>query len=99
MRVEDKLIFLFSRVTLNETEVIQEGKLLRAGLDWDYILKKSQREDVSALIYHHLNKSRVSCYIPRHILGHLEGVYYGNSTRNTVILEEAKKPKALACPR
>ena len=91
MPVEDKLIFLFSRVTLNETEVIQEGKLLRAGLDWDYILKKSQREDVSALIYHHLNKSRVSCYIPRHILGHLEGVYYGNSTRNTVILEEAKE--------
>ena len=90
MRDEDKLIFLFSRINLDESKLIQIEMLLNNHLDWDYILEESQKEGVSCLIYRHLYNLKTEDRVWQY-LDQLKIEYHRNSIRNTIILEEAKK--------
>jgi hypothetical protein len=90
MRKEDTLVFLFSRVHLNEAEVSSMEALLKAPLDWDYIFEKSQKEGISSLAYYHLYNFQTKGLVIQH-LTQLKDLYYRNSLNNIMILEEVKK--------
>lgn len=90
MRKEDKLIFLFSRVHLENDELPQTEELLQSRLDWGYILDKSQQEGVSYLLYYHLKKPQFKNKINPD-LEQLKKSYYRNSAINMMICEGVKK--------
>lgn len=91
MHKEKELIFLVSRVRLDEKELSQIRTLLKNDLDWNYIFEVSKKEMTSCLIYHHLDIYGLKDYIPIYILGELRQIYYANFTRNMLIREEMKK--------
>lgn len=91
MHKEKKLINLLSQANVEGNELGPLVNLLKGDLDWNYILKYSEEEGVSAFLYYHLNKHSEKKYIPGDIFEKLKTIYYNNSLRNTLISEEAKK--------
>jgi hypothetical protein len=61
----------------------------RKDIDWNYFLRKTRENGVSAIVYFRLSKNKGdSPNIPSDILEELKSEYYLNATKNTLIFEE-----------
>jgi hypothetical protein len=90
-RAEDRLICLCTGSDFDEDTVLEIKRLSSNGLDWNYLLKKSQNEGVSLLTYHYLEIMGLTKQAPPYLIERWQREYYANSARNTLILAEAKR--------
>ncbi len=89
---EDRLIFICARATLRQELKEQIKELLKAHLDWYYILDKAQKEGVSPLLYYNLSKMPGDGHNPpQDILDRLEKDYYRNVARNMGLYYKLEK--------
>jgi len=87
MRNEDKLVYLFSRLNLDNSRISQVNALLEGRFDWDYTFNRSRREGLSGLFYYHLSNLKID----NQYLVRFRAEYHSNSFRNFAITEEFKK--------
>ncbi|MBU0502969.1 MAG: nucleotidyltransferase family protein [Candidatus Omnitrophota bacterium] len=88
MRIEERIVILFSVIDPDKSRLTKAEELLKSGLDWDYLLKVSKQHGVACLLYYHLNRFGFQGYLPPAIFKELESIYYNNCARNTLIYEE-----------
>ena len=94
MRREEELVRLVARAPgPDETETGLIENLLKENLDWNYVLKRSEEEGISLLLYCHLKSHDLpdKYHVPQDILERTKTAYYNNSLRNMLLAEEAKK--------
>ena len=85
--LEDRLILLCARTKLDREVKNRIKRLLKTGLNWDYLLEKAEREGLSGLLYYNL-KSYGERIVPQNVIEILEDRYFNITTRNLLFLKE-----------
>jgi hypothetical protein len=88
---EDRLVSFCIGSDFSEAMATEIKTLLSNDLNWDLVLRKSQLEGVSLLVYRRFKDQPWAELIPRYILESWQKEYYANAARNTLILGETKK--------
>ncbi len=88
----DNLLFLCGRTRVGEEDKERVRDILGSNPDWDYIIKRAQREKLSPLLYKSLKEfNDTKGSIPLDAIARLEEQYLSNLSRNTVHLYELDK--------
>jgi len=85
---EERLIELYSRLTVDEATQTKVEEILKGTLNWDYIAKKSADEDVSSILLHNLNKFGMAKAAPPELKNKWQEDYLKTTFRNLTFLEE-----------
>lgn len=94
--LEDRLIHYCARTTLDENMSRQVEAILGRDLDWDYIIKGAERENVAQLLYHNLSRTFIEYSemgngkprVPIDILRALKKAYHRTAIRNIIICQK-----------
>ena len=85
---KDKLIQLCANPHIDQAAKEQVKELLKADLDWNYILNRAATEGVSSLLFYNLIRIEDTVLPPRAILQKLEHEYLQTTFRNLKFLGE-----------
>jgi len=88
MRAEYQLLLCCARTESNNDNQDRIRKLVRNGLDWDYVLQMGKDHSLAPLLYHHLHRHNLDHQIPQSTMDHLHDIYYGNLARNILLYDE-----------
>jgi len=91
MSAEDRLLCLCARRDINENFSGAIKQISGESLNWDFVLKKSQKEGISVLTYRHLETLKLTDRVPEPILGKWQREYYANAARNSLISVEVRE--------
>lgn len=85
--LEDRLILLCARTRIDSETKDEIRKLLGEELNWDYLLKKAEREGLSGLLYYNLRRfdERI---VPPGVMETLEERYFNITSRNLLFVKE-----------
>ena len=88
VRPEYQLLLCCARTELSKDDQGKIRKLVRNGLDWDYVLQIAKEHGLAPLLYYHLHRHNLDHQIPQSITDHLHHIYYGNLARNILLYNE-----------
>jgi len=89
MRLENRLIELSVRFPGRVGAEFAE--ILPQGLNWEYVIKRSQREGLTCLLYRHIRDFGLLPGLPQETVKKLENFYYCTAAKNTLILQESER--------
>ena len=87
IRPEDELLLCCARTSRTSEITIRIEALLRAGVDWKYLIRTSNAHGVAPLLYWHLSSVRKED-IPTDILDYLQEHFFANSLHNLSLTGE-----------
>ena len=90
MTREDRTILRFSHIILDPGKQRALREAVSADLDWQYILKVCQEEQICCLAYHHLKSLDLEQCVPNVIRESFRSIYYEVCARNTLIMSRAR---------
>ncbi len=85
--LEDRLILLCARTRIDSETKDEIKKLLGKKLNWDYLLKRAEREGLSGLLYYNLKRFNERI-VPPSVMETLEERYFNITSRNLFFLKE-----------
>ena len=88
--LEDKLILLCARTKLDREIKDRIKGLLRRKLNWNYLLKKAEKEGLSGLLYYNLKRFDEK-NVSQSIIEILEERYFNITSRNLLFLKELSR--------
>ncbi len=88
LKNEYGLIYLFSRLKINEPELQEIKNILSKTLDWEKLRNISLKQQVYQFLYYNLKESGTSGLIPSKILDETKSAYYANLIRNLSLEKE-----------
>ena len=88
---EERLIELYSRLTVDEERQARAEQILTNELDWNYIAKRASGEDISSILSHNLNKFGIAEAVPCEFREQWKDDYIRVTFRNLMFLEERDK--------
>ncbi|HSB67774.1 MAG TPA: nucleotidyltransferase family protein [Candidatus Methylomirabilis sp.] len=93
---EERLLLACARVHPDDPARREIDEVVRAGVNWEAVLERSNREGISSLVYAHLQGlPSAASRMPAAILSELQGISQGNWARNSVLTEAWSEVMAL----
>jgi hypothetical protein len=89
-RPEDQILVCVARRSLDEGAVEKLRRLLRSGVDWDYLVQMADRHCLIPLLYAHLS-DLASSSVPQPVMSELRSAYYENTRSNLFLTGELIK--------
>jgi len=93
---EHRLIFLTSKLEINNPDQEEITGILSRSLDWDEIISSSVKQHVLPLLYYSLNRLNLLSLVPQDISLKMKYCYYANLTKNLLIEKEIQLISKLA---
>lgn len=87
---EDRLLLLAARTEINEEIISEIVSILKQGIDWDYLIKRSKDHKLTSLLYWNLN-STCPDSVPPNIMDKLKAFFEENAHKNLSLTGELIK--------
>lgn len=94
--IQNKLILLCSRLTLESPQEQALSNILTSQLNWEKLINTANQYGVLPFIYYNLNKINAQAIIPSDIFQNMKNTYYANLARNALIEKEISTISELA---